>query len=128
MEVLLHSERVTVWCALMQGRITGPFSNGEEKAVTVNGERYHSMLADFFIPQFEDMDQADLHFQQDGATCHTARENVSLRRDHFPGRLFSQFGDIESPARSPDISPLDFILWGHSKERVYQDNPQALTE
>ena len=46
------------------------FENEEEKAVTVNGEQYHSMLTDFFIPQVEYMDQADIHFQQNGATRH----------------------------------------------------------
>ena len=53
---------------------------------------------------------------------------MSLLRDHFPGRLISRFGDVEWPARSPDLSPLDFFLWGHLKERVYRDNPQTLTE
>ena len=38
------------------------FENEEELSVTVNGERYHSRLTDFFIPQVENMDQADIHF------------------------------------------------------------------
>ena len=64
MEVTLHSERVSIWCAVMQGRISGPYflENEEEKAITVKGERYHSKLTDFFIPQVDDRDQADIHF------------------------------------------------------------------
>ena len=130
MEVPLHSERVTVWCGLMQNCIIGPFffEDGNEKAVTVNGERYHDMLTDFFIPQLEEIDRPHIHFQQDGATCHTTRENMTLLREQFPGNLISRFGDIEWPARSPDLTPLDFFLWGYLKARVYRHNPQTITE
>ena len=81
-DVPLHSERVTVWCGFMEGCIIGPyfFENDIEQAVTVNGQRYYEMLDNFFIPQVEAMDVADIHFQQDGATCHTTRENMTLQR------------------------------------------------
>ena len=65
--------------------------NEEEKAVTFNEEQYDSMLTDFFITQVEDMDEADIHFQQDGATCPTTRENMSRLLDHVPGKLISRF-------------------------------------
>ena len=86
--------------------------------VTVNGERLHSMIMDFSIPQVEDMDQTEINFQQDGKTCHTMRESKSLQLDHFPGIMGSRLGDVEWPARSLDLPPLDFFLWG----------PQILTE
>ena len=35
----------------------------------------------------------------------------------FPGRLISLRGDVEWPARSPDLSPCDVFLWGYLKER-----------
>ena len=53
---------------------------------------------------------------------------MSLLRNHFPERLISRFGDFEWPARSPDLLPHYFFLWGHLKERVYRDNPQNLTK
>ena len=93
------------------------FLNEEEKVVTANGEPYKSMLTDLFIPQIEDMDQADIHFQQDAATCHNTRENMSILRDHFPGRLISWFGDVDWPARSPNLSPLHFFFWVRLKEK-----------
>ena len=102
--------------------------NGEEKAVPVNWERYHSMLTDFFIRLVKDVDQADIHFQQDGVTCHTTRANMSHLLDNFLGRLNAWFGEFEWPVRTPDLSPLDFFLWGHLKERVYRDSPKTLTE
>ena len=86
------------------------------------------MLTDFFILEVEDMDSADIHFQQDGATCLTTKENMSLLRNYFPGKQISRFGDVKLLVRSPDLSPLDFLLWANLKERVHRDNPQALTE
>ena len=63
------------------------FENDIERAEAVNGQRYHDMLNIFFMPQVEAMDAADTHFQQDGATCLTARENMTLLRGPFPGKL-----------------------------------------
>lgn len=46
----------------------------------------------------------------------------------FPGKVISLGGDIKWPPRSPDLSPLDFYLWGYLKGRVYNNNPKTLTE
>jgi hypothetical protein len=35
-------------------------------------------------------------------------------------------GSIELPARSPNLSPLDFFLWGHLKNKIYKEKPQNL--
>ena len=39
-------------------------------AITVNGERYRSMISNFLWPKMDDMDTNNKWFQQDGATCH----------------------------------------------------------
>ena len=36
--------------------------------------------------------------------------------------------NVEEPARSPDLSNLDFYLWVQLKERVYHDNPPTVTD
>lgn len=130
MEMPLHSERVTVWCGFTENAIIGPFffEDGNGQTTTVNGERYGEMLNEYFIPAVDGMDLVDPFFQQDGATCHTTRDNMSILRTRFPGQLISRFGDIEWPARSPDLSPLDFFLWGYLKERVYRGKPTTLTQ
>ena len=44
-------------------------------------------------------------------------------------KVISRFGDVEWPARSPDLSPLDFFLWGYLEDnKVYRDNPKTVTE
>jgi len=32
------------------------------------------------------------------------------------------------PAYSPDLSPLDFFLWGYTKDRVYINQPKTIAE
>ncbi|GFV46872.1 putative DD41D transposase [Trichonephila clavipes] len=69
---------------------------------------------------------AELGFQQDGATCHTARATIDLLKDAFGDRLISPFGSVNWPPRSCDLTPLDFFLWGYVKSLVYADKPQTL--
>ncbi|GFT26738.1 transposable element Tc3 transposase [Trichonephila clavipes] len=92
----LHPEKLTVWCALWAGGIIGPyfFKNDEGHNVAVNGDRYRAMIANFFIPELNDHDVQELWFQQDGATCHTARAAIDLLKDTFGDRLISRFGPV----------------------------------
>ncbi|GFS89682.1 uncharacterized protein TNCV_3787241 [Trichonephila clavipes] len=95
-ETPLHPEKQTVWCALWAGGIIGPyfFKNDEGHNVTVNGDRYRAMITDFFIPQLNNHDVQELWFQQDGATCHTARATIDLLKDTLGDRLISRFGPV----------------------------------
>ncbi|GFU44692.1 putative transposable element [Trichonephila clavipes] len=68
----------------------------------------------------------ELWFQQDGATCHTARATIDLLKDKFGDRLISRFGPVNWPPRSCDLTPLDYFLWGYVKSLVYADKPQTL--
>ncbi|GFU66520.1 uncharacterized protein TNCV_639541 [Trichonephila clavipes] len=101
-ETPLHPEKLTVWCALWAGGIIGPY---------------------FFK---NDEGHNDLWFQQDGATCHTARATIDLWKDTFGDRLISRFGPVNWPPRSCDLTPLDYFLWGYVKSLVYADKPQTL--
>ncbi|GFY09235.1 uncharacterized protein TNCV_2991531 [Trichonephila clavipes] len=71
-------------------------------------------------------DVQELWFQQDGATCHTARATIDLLKDTFGDRLISRFGPVNWPPRSCDLTPLDYFLWGYVKSLVYADKPQTL--
>lgn len=126
----MHPLRVTVWCGFSANGVLGPhfFENENGEAETVNGERYRQMLNNFLWPRLEDMDLNNLYFQQDGATCHTARETLNLLQEKFPGRVISRNGDVDWPARSCDLTPLDFFLWGFLKDQVYTNNPQTIDE
>ncbi|GFX30537.1 DUF4817 domain-containing protein [Trichonephila clavipes] len=116
-ETPLHIEKLTVWCTLWAGVIIGPyfFKNDEGHNVTVNGDRYRAMITNFFIPELNNHDVQELWFQQDGATCHTARATIDLLKDTFGDRLISRFGPVNWPPRSCDLTPLDYFLWGYVK-------------
>ncbi|GFV43280.1 putative transposable element [Trichonephila clavipes] len=100
-ETPLHPEKLTVWCALWAGGIIGPYF-------------------------FKNDEGHKLWFQQDGATCHTARATIDLLKDSFGNRLIPRFGPVNWPPRSCDLTPLDYFLWGYFKSLVYADKPQTL--
>ncbi|GFX33772.1 transposable element Tc3 transposase [Trichonephila clavipes] len=83
-------------------------------------------MTNFFIPEMNNHDVQELWFQQDGATCHTARATIDLLKDTFGDRLISLFGPVNWPPRSCDLTPLDYFLWGYVKSLVYADKPQML--
>ncbi|GFW04112.1 putative transposable element [Trichonephila clavipes] len=84
------------------------------------------LITNFFIPELNNHDVQELWFQQDGATCHTARATIDLLKDTFGDRLISRFGSVNWPPRSCDLTPLDYFLWGYVKSLVYADKPQTL--
>lgn len=94
--------KVTVWCGFWLGGVIGPyfFENDEGNAVTVNSERYRSMLENFFWPELIGLDMRRIWFQQDGATCHTARQTIDLLKTKFGNRIISRNGPINWPSRS----------------------------
>ena len=68
-QLQMHPEKVTV-CEFWSGGIIGPyfFQNEADIAITVNGERYRSMISNFLWPKMDDVDTDNMWFQQDGAT------------------------------------------------------------
>ncbi|GFX98171.1 uncharacterized protein TNCV_4908151 [Trichonephila clavipes] len=44
------------------------------------------MITNFFIPELNNHDVHELWFQQDSATCHTARATIDLLKDTFGDR------------------------------------------
>jgi len=111
-----------VWCVVAAFTIIGPYFFVDERgnACTVTSEHYAHMLQDFFIPRLQGLPvNKTTYYQQDGATSHTAKISMNILRPLFPGHLISRYGDIEWPARSPELSVCDFYLWSHLKCVVY---------
>jgi hypothetical protein len=62
-------------------------------------------------------------FQHDGVPAHFSAQ-AQQHHNHnlqFPDRWLGCGGPVSWPARSPDLNPLDFFLWGHLQEIVYRD-------
>ncbi|GFV36643.1 uncharacterized protein TNCV_1033191 [Trichonephila clavipes] len=82
-ETPLHPEKLTVYDCALYGLVECFFKNDEGHNVTVNGDRYSAIIANIFIPELNNQDVQELWFQQDGATCHTARATIDLLKDTF---------------------------------------------
>ena len=44
----------------------------------------------------------------------------------MPDRWIGRRGPVEWPARSPDLTPMDFFLWGVLKDMVYSEKPKSI--
>ena len=83
-------------------------------------ENYLHMLENFFWPYIQNKRLASkIMFQQDGAAAHFSLIVRNWLNDRLPGRWIGRRGPIEWAARSPDLTPLDFFLWGYIKQKVY---------
>jgi inhibitor of nuclear factor kappa-B kinase subunit alpha len=65
------------------------------------------------------------YFMQDGAAAHTATYSIKALNEVFEDRRVSRG---LWPARSPDLNPCDFFLWGNLKDKVYSNNSHTLVE
>jgi hypothetical protein len=45
--------------------------------------------------------------------------------DVFPDKQIGRAGPIAWPPRSPDLTSLDYFLWGHLKTVVYSSKPRS---
>ena len=110
------SPKINVWCGLMHNQIIGPFIFAES---TITANIYLDMLKHYVVPQLEEF-QPRVVFQQDGAPPHWSLIVRDFLNETFPNRWIGRNGPTPWPPRSPDITPLDFFLWGYVKDRVYR--------
>ena len=115
----LYPQKIGVWCAISRTRIVGPIFFTQ----SLNSENYQEIIMQF-IAQLEPSERY-CWFQQDGAPCHTSGSTISFLSEFFDDRLIS---NPLWPPRSPDLSPLDFYLWGFLKSRVYSSNPTSIDQ
>lgn len=122
-----HPQKVNVWAGIIGHNIIGPFFiNGN-----LTAEKYLQLLRENIVPQIIHLfpnNNNQVWFQQDGAPPHYGREVRNYLNDTFPQKWIGRRGTIEWPARSPDLNPLDFFLWGYLKSRVYINKPESLDE
>lgn len=121
----VKSKSVMVWAGILNEQIFGPyFFDG-----TVNGDTYLEMLGDSLLPElhYRGIDPKEIYFQQDGAPPHFRRDVRHWLDENFP-MWIGRAGPFPWPARSPDLTPLDFFLWGFIKHKVYETQPRDMGE
>ncbi|RLU23850.1 hypothetical protein DMN91_004058 [Ooceraea biroi] len=113
---------INVWCGILNGHIIGPhFFDG-----TLNGATYYNFLENHLSLLIEDVDlhtRGQMWFQQDGAPAHSIRALQILLNQKYPHRWIGRKGSVAWPPRSPDLTLLDYFLWGYVKSIVYSEPP-----
>ncbi|GBM08565.1 hypothetical protein AVEN_69780-1 [Araneus ventricosus] len=61
-------------------------------------------------------------FIQEGATPHFSISVREALNERFPNSWIGRDGTIPWPARSPYLTPLDFLFWGYIRNIVYSEN------
>jgi len=127
----VHFEKIIFWCGVVSFGVIGPYFFEDEagRAVTINSARYTQMLRTFLEPDLQrlDVETQNLWFQQDGTTAHSARTAVRVLKEMFPTRVISRRGNIEWPARSPDLNACDFF-WGYLKSKIYEKKARIIVD
>lgn len=122
-----YPQKLNVWAGIIDDTIIGPFFIDGN----LNADRYEQLLRTEIIPAIRDLkgdDFINTWFQQDGAPPHYGVRVRQYLNEEFTGRWIGRRGTIEWAPRSPDLTPLDYFLWGYLKERVYRTIPQTLDE
>lgn len=115
---------INIWMGVVGDQLIGPYLLPPR----LNAENYLVFLREV-LPEL--LEAVPLHirqnmiFQHDGAPAHFGRIVRNHLNQMFPHRWIGRSAAndvavITWPARSPDLNPLDFCLWGWMKELVYK--------
>ena len=88
----------------------------------LNSKGYLKILDDDLIPSLDLLKppQGDFLFQQDGASCHTAKcVKRWFRQKHIK--------TLSWPANSPDLNPIEHV-WAEIDKKLYENPPQTLAD
>ncbi|GBN72744.1 hypothetical protein AVEN_134293-1 [Araneus ventricosus] len=112
------------------GDYCGAITENGVQTCSASGQRYRYMIRDFVIPQLQQRTcLQDIIFMQDGVPPHKDRRVDQLLRQQFKdARVISRHFPTAWPARSPDITPCDFWLWGFLKDNIYCKRPASLPD
>ena len=86
----------------------------------LTGQVYSNFIENTLPPFIEEeLETGEMWFQQDGAPAHTARISTEKLNEMFGDQWIGIGGPVEYPARSPDLTPCDFSVWGFIQSKVY---------
>lgn len=95
----------------------------------VNQNSYCDMLIDKIFPKMKSKrvnpnDNSENNFQQDGAPCHTTEKSLSLLHSMFDFVISNKGADkeLQWPASSTDLNPLDYWFWNGIKTKIWKDD------
>lgn len=114
-----HRFNVNVWAGVIENHLLGPYIMPKH----LTGENYNRFLQETLPELFDNIPlgfRQNMWYMHDGAPAHFARTVRDTLNTAFPGRWIGRGGPVAWPARSPDLNPLDFFVWGHLQSLVYE--------
>lgn len=113
-----YPQKINIWAGIFNNTIIGPF----EIIGNLNSGSYLELLINNVGPAVEEAarENQEVWFQHDGCPAHFGVNVREYLDQTFPNRWIGRGGIINWPARSPDLAPCDFFLWGHLKSKIYQ--------
>lgn len=99
---------INVWGGILGNSVVGPFFFDEH----LTGEMYKLFLENNLPELLEEIDldtRQQMWYQHDGAPPHFRQDVRNFLNNSFPERWIGRRGPIHWPARSPDLTPLDFF-------------------
>ena len=113
---------LNTWCGIIGNRIIGPhFFEGN-----LNGHAYNDFLNNALpnlLMDLPNLVRQRMWLQQDGAPPHYAVDVRITLNQRFPDKWIGRGAPVGYPARSPDLTCLDYYLWGRLKCMVYATRP-----
>lgn len=113
-----NSLKLTVWAAIYNNSIIGPFfiANGADEE-----GNYLNMLENEAGPALDNVAEDDeVWWYQDGPLSRLSSNVQESLNETFPDRWIGKGGPIALPPASPDLSPMGYFFWGYIQHRVFQ--------
>lgn len=111
---------LNVWVGCIGNLLIGPYFLPPR----LNGETYCQFLREELPSLLDNVligDRMTMWFMHDGAPAHFSIGPRQYLNEAYPNRWIGRGGFRSWPARSPDLNPLDFCIWGHLKTLVYKN-------
>lgn len=116
-----------MWLALIDSHLLEPiFIPGR-----FNSQVFLQLLENDLPNLLDDIPLAvrqDSWFQMDGCPVHSSQPVAQWLNRTYPNRWIGRYGPVRWPARSPDLTPMDFYVWGKLKSLVYAEPVETKEE
>lgn len=109
-------QKLNVWAGILGNHIIGPlFIQGNLTGLLyldMIENTVEHLILECIEENPDEFGDVPIIFQQDGAPPHYHRDVRNYLDHQYPGRWIGRRGAVEWPARSPDLTPMDFFFVG----------------